>query len=331
MNQATNPQAAPAATESGVAPSGLSYEERASAIFGTDAEAREANGQLDASVGAAAGATAVPTAEPDALAQARAARRAALAQVKEQERKQVDSKTAVKERDELRKKLATLEDQTKAYSTYIDPSKLTKDQFFALAEKNPELSPKELGEWLRERMANPEEAARRAATSAVDPKLQALEKKIADQDEAIQRFMNDQQSQRQHAEDMQAAHELHAFVQENAALAPLTARYVAAKGIQGLYEAALSVAQRLPEGAGPQAVLDELEESLIAGQRDYASIYGNQPTQRQPAPPLPYQAAAKAPMHVSNTLAQQRSSVVDEQADFARLPYAERASRVFGE
>lgn len=325
MNQATNPEAS--STPNAAPAPAKSFEERAADIFGSDADVASAMAETDATQETSA---APPAVESDAVAQARAARRAALAQAKEQERQQVDNKTAVKERDELRKKLATLEEQTKAYAAYIDPAKLTKDQFFQLAEKNPDLSPKELGEWLRERMANPEEAARRAATSAVDPKLQALEKKIAEQEEAIQRFLTEQQTQRQHAEDMQAAHELHAFVQENAAVAPLTARFVAAKGLQGLYEAALSVAQRLPEGAGPQAVLDELEESLVAGQRDYAAIYGNQPTQRQPAfSPPPNQAAAKAPMNVSNTLAQQRSSVVDEQTDFAKLPYAERASRVF--
>lgn len=305
---------------------GLSYEERAASVFGTDAP------ESPDGPGAAAPPAPAPV-EPDAAAQARAARRAALAQFKEQERAQVESKTAVKERDELRKKLATLEEQGKAYATYIDPSKMTKEKFFSIAEQIPDLSPKELGEWLRESMANPDQAAARAAKAAVDPEVAALKKQLADQQAALEEFKNQQQSERAQAEEQRYAHELHAFVQENAAHAPLTARFVAAKGLQGLYEAALSVAQRLPAGAGPQAVLDELEESLIAGQRDYASIYGNPVTntQRQPAfTPPQHQAAAKAPTHVSNTLAQQRSSVVDEQADFARLPYSERANRVFG-
>jgi len=324
MNQASNPTSS-VAVESGGAPTATSIEDRAAAIFGTASP----GGDPPAPVGEVA----AEAPAPDALSEARAARRAALLQAKEQERQQVDSKTAIKERDELRKRLAQVEDQNKAYSAYIDPTKLTKEQFFSLAEKNPELTAQELGEWLRERMANPDQAAARAAKAAVDPEVAALKKQLADQQAALDEFKQHHQAEKAHVEEQHYAQQLHAFVNENASTAPLTARFVAAKGIEGLYDAALSVAQRLPAGAGPQAILDELEESLIAGQRDYASIYGNPvTTQQRPQANTPpqNQAAAKAPMHVSNTLAQQRSSVVDEQADFAKLTLIERANRLFG-
>lgn len=302
------------------APALTSVEERAADIFG-DAPVAAPTAPAEA----APEAPAVPTL--DDAAKARAARREALAQAQQRERERVDASTAIRERDELRARLKAAEEKTAAYATYIDPSKLTKEQFFGLAEKNPELTPQELGEWLRERMANPELAAAKAATAAVDPKLAALEKRLAEQQAVIDQFMQRQQQSAQEAEEHAAATEFLAFTQANAPTSPLSATFLERHGGEEFLKLALSAAQYVPEHAGPQAILDEVEERLTALVSPYLPASPQRP---QANPSSSHQAPAKAPTNVSNTLAQQRSSVVDEAADLARLSVEERAARIFG-
>lgn len=310
----------PTAPAAPAAPTGTSVEQRAADLF-----ADEPSAAPQAPAAAPEAAPAAP--DLDAAAKARAARREALAQAQQRERERVDATTAMRERDELRRKLTEAEEKTKAYATYIDPKQLTKEKFFALAEQNPELTPQELGEWLRERMANPEAAAAKAARTAIDPELAALRKQVADQAAALEAFQQAQQQTAAQAEEQQAAAQFFAFTQQNAASAPLAHRFLEAHGHDEFLKLALSAAQYVPEHAGPQAILDEVEERLTA----LVSPYTTASPQRTPATPSsPHLAPAKAPTNVSNTLAQQRSSVVDESADFARLSLEERASRLFG-
>ncbi len=312
--------ASPAPTTSTVSPNGLSVEERAADIFG-DASAPQAPAE-----GSAPSASAPVAPEPDEAARARAARRAAIAEATKKERERVDTATAMRERDELRARLKAAEERAQVSATHIDPSKLTKEQFFGLAERTG-LTPQELGEWLREQYANPEAAAKAAAVSAVDPKLSALEKKLAEQQAVIDQFMQRQQQTAEQAAEQAAAAELYAFTKANAETSPLSAKWLEAHGEEEFLTIALSAAQSVPAHAGPQAILDEIEERLQA----LVSPYITASTQRtQATPPSLHQAPAKAPTNVSNTLAQQRSSVVDEAADLARLSVEERASRIFG-
>lgn len=317
MSEAT---ATAAPTTPQAPPTGASVEERAADIFG------EAPGAAPTSPEAPAVA-APPAPELDAAAKARAARREALAQAQQRERERVDATTAMRERDDLRRKLAEAEEKSKAYATHIDPKKLTKEQFFALAEQNPELTPQELGEWLRERMANPEAAAAKAARSAVDPELAKLREELAAIRAENEQYRQQQQTTAAEAAEQAAAEQFFAFTQSNAASAPLAHRFLEAHGTEEFLKLALSAAQYVPEHAGPQAILDEVEERLTA----LVSPYTTASPQRSPAtPPSPNLAPAKAPTNVSNTLAQQRSSVVDEAADLARLSVEERAARIFG-
>jgi hypothetical protein len=296
-----------------------SYEERVAEAFGGPTEQPAAPN---------APAAAPAAVEPDENAKARAERRAALEKLKADERTKVDTTTARRELDELRNQLNAEREKNKAYEKYVDPSKLTKDQFFRLYEQNPELSPKELGEWLRERMADPEAAATQAATRAVDPKLAALEKKIADQQAVIDNFMNQQQSAQAEAAEQAYARQFFSFTQENAATSPLSARFLAKHGADEYYRLAQSAVQNVPAHAGPQAILDEIEEQLTALGQIYQPEQGT-PQRRPATAPQPNPAAAQAPTHVSNSLAQQRSSVIDEETEWAALPFEERSARLF--
>jgi hypothetical protein len=82
-----------------------------------------------------------------------------------------------------------------------------------------------------------------------------------------------------------------------------------------------SAANTLHDGAGAQAVLDVIEENLSS----LAAIYAAPPSNAPSKPNTP-RGAAK-PNTVSNSLAQQRSAVVDPE-DLADLPYEERVRRL---
>jgi hypothetical protein len=319
MNEAiatSTPQQAPETNGSGVVIK--SYDERVAEAFGEKTP--------DAPAPATPASPAAP--EPDENAKARAERRAALEKLKTDERGRVDAMAAIRERDQLRAELQAEREKSKAYERYVDPTKLTKDQFFALAEQNPDLSPKDLGEWLRERMANPEVAAVQAATRVVDPKLSALEKKLADQQAIIDQFMTSQQQEKANAEERAYAQQFMAFTRENAATSPYAAWFLQEHGADEFYTVASNAAGSVPPHAGPQAILDEVEEILIRA-------YGKRPPEtgvsqrRQASPTQQNPAAAQAPTHVSNSLAQQRSSVVDEETEWAALPFEERSARLF--
>lgn len=320
MNEASaaaNPSPGAESTEingSGVV-SVPSLDERAAAVFGTDSP--------DLPIAATQ-----PVPAPDAGAQARAERRAKLDAMRAKERASVDAHSALRERDELRRKLVEAESRHKEYETRIDPGSLTPERLFALAERMPNLSPQQLGEWLRERMANPEVAAREAAARAVDPKISALEKQIATQQRMIDDFLGKQSAAETRALEQQVAQEFFSFTSSNAATSPLAARFLEHHGADDFLVLAQSAAQHLPPSAGAQAVLDEIEERLSQLGAIY-SAHSAAPQRRQAIPTPSHFAAAQAPTHVTNTLAQKRSSVVDEEAAWAQLPFEERSARLF--
>lgn len=327
MSEATQVPAPTAAPETSGAPTNYdaTFAERSAAIFGTSETAGDAGAS---SVAPADAASPAASAEPDAAAKARQERRAQLERLRAEERAKVDSMSAIRERDELKRQLQEERERAKAYATHIDPTKLTKEQFFELAAKNPDLSPQELGEWLRERMANPEAAAAQAAKRAVDPELAQLKKLVEEQKAQIDSFLSAQQQSHAEAAERQAAEQFNAFTVENSSVAPASARFLEKFGPQEYYKLAQRAAQVVPPYAGPQAILDEIEEHLTQLGAIYSAPSAGQQQRRQ-APLTTPSAAAQAPTHVTNSLAQQRSSVVDEDNDWASLPFEERSARLF--
>lgn len=266
-----------------------------------------------------------PTPSPAVSADAAEERRARLAALKERERASVDAKQRQHEADQIRARLEEAErrarENEEKLRSRIAPEELDEAKFFELAEQL-KVPPTKLADWLRERMANPEAAAAQAARAVVDPKVSALEKKLAEQEQVIQRFLADQQRQRAEAEEQAAAQEFFEFTAQNATSAPYASSFLKTRP-QEFYKLALSAARRLPEGAGAQAILDQVEEDLTL----LAPIFGSQPSNAKHNPP-PSPAAAKAITTVSNALAQERASVVDDSVDLASLSFEDRLERV---
>lgn len=315
-----SPTATPEANGSGVIPT---LDERSAAVFGTSDPAVEGSATPPGETSAAG------SAEPDANAKARAERRIALERLKHEERGRVDAMSALRERDELRRKLAEMETASKARSNLIDVDSLDEEGLLGLLERSKKVSPQRIGERLRELIANPELAAAQAATRIVDPKLSALEKDNAELRARLDAFDHAQASARAEAEERQYAEQFFAFTRENSAASPYSARFLEKHGANEFYKLAQRAVQLVPPHAGAQAILDEIEENLS----QLGAIYITPEqgvTQRRQAPPTHQNhAAAQAPTHVSNTLAQQRSSVVDEDEQWAALPFEERSARLF--
>lgn len=309
------------------APALPSLDERLDSVFGPSEPAGEDGQPPPPAEGQASPAASV---EPDALAKARADRKAKLAELNAKSRSAVDAKAAMKENEILRRKLAETEERTKAYATYVDPTKLTKEQFFALAQQNPELSPQDLGNWLREQMADPTAAAARAAKTAVDPQIAKLQEALDAANAKIDGFMQKQQTAAEQAQERAALEQFAGFTAQNAATSPLAARFLEQHGVEEFHALTMGAADALPPNAGPQALLDEIEDRLTELGKIYAAGPANQ-QRMQATTPRPNHAAAQAPTHVTNSLAQQRSGVVDGSAQLAKLSLIERANLAFND
>lgn len=331
MNTPTQ-QSAPEQTATTSSDDGVTHvpsiEERAASVFGPDAPSEAADDTSGAAAptpSAAGDSPAASAGAPDAAAE----RRARLAALQEQERARVDAQAKHREAEELRHRIAEAErrakDAEERAKSSIDPKALTEEQFFDLALQL-NVPPDKLAGWMRDRLTNPELAAAQAAARAVDPKLSALEKRLAEKEAQLDAFLNEQRAQAAQAEEARAFHEFMQFTSTNATTAPHSARFLEKFGPQEFQKVALSAAAMVPPHAGAQAVLDQIEENLAT----LAAIYsGATPAPQQRPAPTPNPAAAKAPTTVSNTLAQTRAAVVDEDANWSSLPFEERSARLF--
>lgn len=303
-----------------------SLESRAADIFGEDAPAApEAPTEGAADEQALAPAAA---AEPDEAAKARAARRQALQQAQTRERERVDAATAARERDELRARLKAAEDRAAAAERRVDVDALDEDGLLGLLERSKRVSPQRIGERLRELIANPELQAVHAARTVVDPALADLKQQNELLRQEIESIKTQSQQEREAAADARAAQEFLDFTQTNAGQAPHSAFFLSEYGVDEYLKIAARAAEEVPAHVSDrhQAILDEVEDVLVR-----LAKLGTASQQRPVANTPPSNLApAKAPTNVSNTLAQQRSSVVDETADFARLSVEERANKLFG-
>ncbi len=322
----------PTATEAPAATPSLD-ERIASVNSALDSSSEPAGGTGEA---APAGVTpASPADSGDAAAQQRAQeRRARLAALKSTERDSVDRKAAQAATDKLARDFEAAqrraeEAETRA-SRMVDVDSIDEAALFALAEKR-NISPQRMGEWIRDAMANPEKQAEAAALKATkttyDPKLAALEAQIARQNEQIQNFLQQQAQAKADAEEHHATRSFVSMVKQSADRAPLAASLLAVSEDEFMQMAEIAAAT-VP-GMGPQALLDAVEELLDGDVRQsaqtYAALYGS-PSQ-QPAPSKPTNRAAAMANTVSNSLAQERASLVEEE-NLARLPIEERAARL---
>lgn len=332
MNE-TNTSSAP---EQSGAPSIASFEERSASVFGrttNDAPVAPSDPAGEASsLQPENASTAGSEGAPDPLAAERAERRKRLDALTQGERRRVDeqakyrqaeqatkrAEAAERERDELRQRMSGYVDPT----TFADPAK-----FFEVAQSHVK-DPKRIGEWLRKQAESPELIAAEYAQKAVDPQIQELRKQISEQNEALQRMAAEREKQSRHAAEDAAAVEFASFTEQQANTSPLASRFLQTYGHDEFKSLATGIVGKLPHGAGYQDLLDAIEDQLSPLSKMFSPATGA-PQQRQ-APHLPNHAAAKAPTTVSNQLAQGRASVVDEERDWASLPFEERSRRAFG-
>lgn len=278
-----------------------------------------------------------PSKGDDALSPGKAARAARLAALREKDRERVDHKQRQAEQDKLTRRAADLErratDAEAQAAKRVDVDELDEGAFLALAEKKGITGPK-LAEWIRKAVDNPEQiaaaAALKATTSTYDPKFAALEQKLAEQQKTIDSYITAQQQQQISASDEQNVQHFTSFVTESKETAPLASRLLEHDRDEFLAMADVA-GHNVPEGAGPEALLDAIEDLLDGSARSvytkYAPLFGapaSAPSTASASPPP--RAAAKANT-ISNSLAASRTSVVEEE-DFASLSLDERAARL---
>lgn len=309
---------------------GLTVEQRADLIFPEafdDGEEGEEGGIAEADPAAA---KAAPAAEktPEQLAADRKARRDAdLAALKAKTREGVDAKSARSEVETLRRQI---EHERQQRAGLVDPRQLSPLQILELGQHAGH-SAADIAEALKAARENPEYAATHAARKVVDPEIAQLRQQLAQERQQREQFQAQYHSAQERAEEQAAHQTMVTFAGENAATSPYTASFLKAYGPD---ELATIITHVLPQvaGTGPQAVLDEVEDFLLARHKSLSAwtpTAAAAPQRTQANPPRSLGTATQAPTHVTNQLAQQRSSVVDEDAALQDMPYEERASLIF--
>jgi hypothetical protein len=319
------PTAAPAESPNGSGVYESDFTARSNSVFGND-DAKPAG---DAS-------PAAPTSIPDASSADSApvdhaqARRERLAKLQAQERASVDAKQRQKGNEELQQRLAVAEkerDEAKRMAEQrIDFASLDERSFLEHAAK-ARVTPARLAEWIKEQTERPELAVHRAAESAIAPKLSEWDKRFAEKEAKLDAIIAQQEQQAVQREEAEAFNEFAGFVQQNAVTSPFAAAFLRTHGPEQFSKLAFSAAASVPPGAGAQAVLDHIEENLSMLAPIYAAPAA---TPAKPSTLPNINGAAKPMTTVSNTLAQTRASVVDEDAEWSSLPFEERSARVFG-
>jgi hypothetical protein len=274
----------------------------------------------------AAPAAAPPLAE-DA---ARKERRARLEALSRETREAVDRKERQTASEKLARDLAAAQaraaEAEKRAAAALDRAVL-KDPIKVMRLMEAEgIHADKVAEAIRESITNPDVVASRAAREAVSPEIQAMRDEIAASREQVKQLLATV-AQRDAAAEEQRHTE--AFVQHAAASAtraPLAAALLKHDRAEFLQIAEIA-SRRVHEGAGADALLDALEDVLDSDVRQvaqkYAAIYGT----AQPSPATQTRRGAVQPNTVSNSLAQERGSLVEEE-DLAKLPLEERARRL---
>lgn len=328
-------QANPTAPQQAAPASPASFDQRLAAAI-AEVATPDATAAESSTTAAPLGAPPAPAAAApaDAAAKAREERAARLAALQEKSRSAVDAKARQaesdrisREADQAKRQVAELEARQ---AQLVDIAKLDEASFYDLA-KRANVNPQKLGEWIRDSITNPEKLAEHAVSRAVDPKLSALERTVQEQNQVIQQFLAEQQAGAQRAHAQAEQQKFFGFVATSKDQAPLAHALLERSGPEDFWKIADVAAQGLPPGAGANALLDAIEHFLDSDGRAYAqtlaTIYGLTPaTSKAPASP-PLTAAAKAtPTTVSNSLAQERASVVQDE-ELWKLPFEERLAR----
>jgi hypothetical protein len=188
--------------------------------------------------------------------------------------------------------------------------------FFKTAQRRG-MTPQRLAEHLRDRLADPAKQAADEAEVAMTPiqrKLDELERRAGERIAALEHEIGRRD---QDAREAQAAAALVADARAQARTSPLAAAFLEKRGEEAFVELATAIANAMPPHSGLQAVLDMVEHNL----EQLAEVFRSSTETKQPSQP---RAAAKAATTVTNSIASRRSTIADEDAEFAALPLEER-------
>lgn len=313
-----------------------SFDERLASVNSElEAASSETAGELGEGHSSPAAPQVPPAVSDDAAAKRAEERRARLAEIQSRERQRVNSKSAQAAADKLARDLEAAQrradEAEKLAAARLDRA-LLKDPHAVLGLMEREgMSAEDVANAIRESMSNPEKAAEaaalRATTATYDPKLAALEARIAEQQAKIDAFTAAQEKAQAAAEEKAQTEAFLGFVAASAERSPMAAKLLETDPEEFMQMA--SIAAEGVAGLGPEALLDAVEELLDGPTRQvaqkYAALYGL--TSQPAAPTQPTTRAAAQANTVSNSLAQQRASIVEEE-DFAKLPLEERAARL---
>lgn len=312
-------------------PDGTTLDQRVAILheqFGTESSETADEAALPSPPDPPAAATSAASDDTDdAAAKARAERRARLDALNASERARVDRKAKFAEQDRIARELEAerqrARDLEQRMASLVDVEQLDEAKFFEVARRS-KVTPDRLAEWIRESTANPEMVAAHVAKRELDPKVAALEAKLAAQEARFAQYLEQQQRAQAMAEERAVEARFVEGITSDAA--PYSAKFIESFGAGEFLKVARSAGATLPEGAGSQALIDVIEEHLEQFARAYASA-GEATPSKKPAPQKA--AAAKATNTVSNSLAQERASVVDEE-DWSSLSFEDRVARLRG-
>jgi hypothetical protein len=269
-----------------------------------------------------------PAASDDPIKRAEE-RRARLDAMKMAERQRVDDKQRQTERDKLAQELVAAkkraEDLEARVAAGLDPSLLDDPIRAIRAMEKRGVAADKVAEAIRESIQNPEIVAERAARAHTDPQIARLEQQLQQQNQLILQLQEARDQDLARAQEHQQTQAFLSFAAQSAATAPLSVRLLETDRDE--FMAMLEIAgERISPGAGAQALLDQLEEVLDSEGRKlaekYAALYGLTTVPSQPQTATPPRAAAKATT-VSNTLAQGRAAVVEDEG-LAGMSFEER-------
>lgn len=262
-------------------------------------------------------------------------RRARLALASQKMRDRVDEKARQTAQERMQADLAAAQkraDEAEARAKAALDRAILKDPVAALLEMEREGVPADkVAEAIRERLTNPAAIATREARQAMSPELAAMQKQNAELAARLEAFEKREQERSAAAQAEQDTRAFFGYVQQSAQRAPLAAKLLAQDPEE--FIAIANIAGERNPDLDQASLLDAVEEALDTEVRGIAQKYGGlfealqtNPSQQKAPPPTP-RAAAQATT-VSNSLAQGRTAIVDEEKDWAALPLEERAARL---
>lgn len=262
--------------------------------------------------------------------QRRAERRKRLEAFAQQERQSVDHKERQAYAEKQAQRAKEAEDKLAAMSQGTFDRAVLKDPLAVMRMmEEAGVDASQVAEAIRESISNPNVAASRAAREAVSPELAEAKAIIARQEARLSKLEGERESERAAITERQHVENFVSHINASAQHTPLAAALLK-HDREEFIEMANIASQKVPPGSGREALADALEELLDKEARGvftkYSAIYGA-PIATPPSQATRTRSGAVQPTTLSNTLAQERGSLADEE-DWAHLTVEERARRL---